>query len=177
MELYLIRHTSVDVPAGYSYGQTDVPLRDSFETEAETVKKGLQLISADKVYTSPLSRCVRLASYCGFEDAWKDDRIKELNFGSWEMKSWDEVSSHPHSEGWFNDWVHVPTPGGDSFTDQYNRVPAVLDEVRKSNNNTVFVFAHGGVLACAQVYAGIYDMNEAFKHLPSYGEIIKLILP
>ena len=40
MELYLIRHTSVDVPAGYSYGQTDVPLRDSFETEAETEKKG-----------------------------------------------------------------------------------------------------------------------------------------
>ena len=28
MEIYLIRHTSVDVPAGYAYGQTDVPLKD-----------------------------------------------------------------------------------------------------------------------------------------------------
>ena len=27
MEIYLIRHTSVDVPAGYAYGQTDVPLK------------------------------------------------------------------------------------------------------------------------------------------------------
>ena len=27
MEIYLVRHTSVDVPAGYAYGQTDVPLR------------------------------------------------------------------------------------------------------------------------------------------------------
>lgn len=103
MDLYLIRHTSVDVPAGYSYGQTDVPLRETFEAEAATVKEELNKIAADKVYTSPLSRCVRLATYCGFEDAWKDDRIKELNFGSWEMKSWDEVSNHPHSEAWFKD--------------------------------------------------------------------------
>lgn len=110
MDLYLIRHTSVDVPAGYSYGQTDVPLRETFEAEAATVKEELNKIAADKVYTSPLSRCVRLATYCGFEDAWKDDRIKELNFGSWEMKSWDEVSNHPHSEAWFKDWIHVPTP-------------------------------------------------------------------
>lgn len=93
MDLYLIRHTSVDVPAGYSYGQTDVPLRETFEAEAATVKEELNKIAADKVYTSPLSRCVRLATYCGFEDAWKDDRIKELNFGSWEMKSWDEVKA------------------------------------------------------------------------------------
>lgn len=41
MEIYLVRHTSVDVPAGYAYGQTDVPLRPSFEDEAEAVKKDL----------------------------------------------------------------------------------------------------------------------------------------
>ena len=41
MEIYLIRHTSVDVPAGYAYGQTDVPLKPTFEEEAEEVKKGL----------------------------------------------------------------------------------------------------------------------------------------
>ena len=39
MEIYLIRHTSVDVPAGYAYGQTDVPLKPTFEEEAEEVKK------------------------------------------------------------------------------------------------------------------------------------------
>ena len=34
MEIILIRHTSVDVPQGVCYGQTDVPLRDTFEQEA-----------------------------------------------------------------------------------------------------------------------------------------------
>lgn len=34
MDIYLVRHTSVDVPKGYTYGHTDVPLRNTFQTEA-----------------------------------------------------------------------------------------------------------------------------------------------
>ena len=93
MEIYLVRHTSVDIPAGYAYGQTDVPLRPSFEDEAEAVKKNLSGHTFDKVWSSPLTRCTRLAAYCGYPDAEKEDRIKEISFGEWEMKSWDELSS------------------------------------------------------------------------------------
>ena len=50
MEIYLIRHTSVDVPASYAYGQTDVPLKPTFEEEAEEVKKGLSDHTFDKVW-------------------------------------------------------------------------------------------------------------------------------
>lgn len=60
MEIYLVRHTSVDIPAGYAYGQTDVPLRPSFEDEAEAVKKNLSGHTFDKVWSSPLTRCTRL---------------------------------------------------------------------------------------------------------------------
>ena len=63
MEIYLVRHTSVDIPAGYAYGQTDVPLRPSFEDEAEAVKKNLSGHTFDKVWSSPLTRCPRLAAY------------------------------------------------------------------------------------------------------------------
>ena len=111
MEIYLIRHTSVDVPAGYAYGQTDVPLKPTFEEEAEEVKKGLSDHTFDKVWTSPLTRCVRLANYCGFPEAEREDRIKEVNFGEWEMKSWNELSSDPRSEAWFKDWDYSGLPG------------------------------------------------------------------
>ena len=53
MEIYLVRHTSVDIPAGYAYGQTDVPLRPSFEDEAEADKKNLSANTFDKVWSSP----------------------------------------------------------------------------------------------------------------------------
>lgn len=42
MKVYLVRHTSVDVAPGTCYGQTDVPLRASFQEEAEACKKALQ---------------------------------------------------------------------------------------------------------------------------------------
>ena len=174
MEIYLIRHTSVDVPAGYAYGQTDVALRPTFEEEAEKVKASLTGLTFDQVWCSPLTRCVRLAHYCGYPDATREDRIKELNFGEWEMKSWEELSSDPRSEVWFNDWINVQTPSGESLMDQYNRVSSFLEELRESGLEKVCLFAHGGVLTCARVYAGEYDIKEAFKNIPSYGEVIKL---
>lgn len=174
MEIYLVRHTSVDVPAGYAYGQTDVPLRPSFEEEAEKVKESLSGLTFDKVWCSPLTRCVRLATFCGYPDATRDDRIKELSFGEWEMKSWEELSADPRSEAWFADWINTRTPEGESLLDQFNRVSSFLDEIRKTDLQNVCLFAHGGVLTCARVYAGLYDIKEAFKNVPSYGEVIKL---
>ena len=91
MKVYLIRHTSVDVPAGTCYGQTDVPLRDSFEEEADAVFNRIEGMKFDKVYTSPLSRCLRLASYCGYTDAKRDHRLKEIDFGKWEMQKFSEI--------------------------------------------------------------------------------------
>lgn len=174
MNIYLIRHTSVDVPAGYAYGQTDVPLRLTFEEEAERVKETISGLTFDKVWCSPLTRCVRLADYCGYPEAIREDRIKELNFGEWEMKSWEELSSDPRSEAWFADWINTQTPEGESLLDQYNRVSSFLDEIRATNLENVCLFAHGGVLTCARVYAGEYDIKDAFKNVPSYGEVIKL---
>ena len=81
MNIYLIRHTSVDVPKGLCYGQSDVPLRPTFEIEAAVTKAKIESIHFDMAYTSPLSRCTRLAQYCGFGDTIRDPRILELNFG------------------------------------------------------------------------------------------------
>ena len=64
MEVILVRHTSVDVPPGTCYGQTDVALRSTFPEEAEAVYRRLAGYAPfDRVYTSPLSRCIHLAEY------------------------------------------------------------------------------------------------------------------
>lgn len=175
MEINWIRHTAVDVPAGYCYGQTDVPLRKTFETEATRVKAGLQGIKPDGVYTSPLSRCTKLAAFCGYPDAVTDDRLKELNFGKWEMKPFSDFTGE-QAEQWFADWIGTPAPEGESLTDQYSRVAAFLDELRRKELEKVFIFTHGGVITCARVYAGEYDMREAFRHIPGYGEIVPMKL-
>ena len=55
MVVYLIRHTSVDVPQGVCYGQTDVPLNPTFEEEAAQTSARLKGLQFDKVYMSPLT--------------------------------------------------------------------------------------------------------------------------
>ena len=175
MEIILIRHTSVDVPRGVCYGQTDVPLRDSFKEEATITAQQLQDDVFDAVFTSPLSRCTRLAEHCGYPDAILDARLKELDFGEWEMKEFDKIDD-PRLQEWYDDYFHVAATGGESFIMQLQRVSEFLDEVSRQKYGRVAVFAHGGVLICAQIYAGTLKMEDAFGALTPYGGIVRLQL-
>lgn len=176
MEIVLIRHTSVDVPQGTCYGQTDVPVKATFKQEAAVTMANLQSFEPfDKVFCSPLTRCVELATFCGYADAQRDDRIKEINFGEWEMKLFDAIND-PRMQEWFDDYLHVAPTGGESFLELYQRVAAFLDELRTKSYQRVAVFAHGGVLLCAQIYAGVVKIEEAFSALTPYGGVITLEL-
>ena len=175
MEIFLIRHTSVDVPQGICYGQTDVPVKPSFREEAEIVKQNLAMHSFDVVYTSPLNRCVKLATYCGYPDAQQDNRLKEMNMGDWEMQMFDEITDLQLQE-WYNDYLNVPTLNGESYQDLLARVSSFLNEVKVSGHKKVAIFAHGGILICSQVYAGVMSPENALQKLPAYGEIIKITI-
>ncbi len=176
MEVILIRHTSVDVPPGMCYGQTDVPLKPTFEAEAAVTAENLKTyLPFDHVYTSPLTRCVRLATYCGYPDAERDKRIMEINFGDWEMKPFEQ-NEDPRLQEWYADYINVAATGGESFAMQYRRVSQFLDELKKKPYTRVAIFAHGGVLICAQLYAGILKAEEAFDALTPYGGIVRINL-
>ncbi|MDR1645196.1 MAG: alpha-ribazole phosphatase [Tannerellaceae bacterium] len=175
MKITLIRHTSVDVAPGICYGQTDVPLCDTFPQEAADVAGRLRGERFDQVYTSPLSRCVRLADYCGYKDAIRDDRLKELHFGQWEMRPFDQIET-PGLHLWQSDYFNVPTPGGESFRMQYERLAAFFDSLKSTNYHHVGIFAHGGILTCARLIAGDVDFEEAFSIIPPYGGFVTIHL-
>lgn len=173
MKITFIRHTSVDVPKGTCYGQTDVPLKDSFPQEATLAKEKYCTKPFQKAYVSPLSRCTKLANFCGYADAIKDERILELNFGDWEMKQFDNITDERIQE-WFKDYIHVAPTNGESFIEQYNRVCSFIEDLKKEKEENVVVFTHGGVIVSAQIYAKKYKMEEAFKGLIPHGEGITL---
>ena len=176
MKVTLIRHTSVDVPQGTCYGHTDVPVKATFPDEAALVKANLEAHTPfDKVYCSPLTRAVKLATYCGYPDAQRDERLKEMNMGDWEMQRYDDITD-PYIQDWYNDYLHLPTPNGESFEMQLRRVSKFLDELRQQSYKNVAIFAHGGVLICAQVYAGIVSFDEAFSIFSPtpYGGIVQI---
>ena len=174
MEVILVRHTSVDVPKGTCYGQSDVPVAATFEQEAEVTKQNLaQYLPFDAVFASPLTRARRLAAYCGYPQPRLDNRLKEMYMGKWEMQSYEEITDS-YKEEWYNDYMHLPTPGGEGFPQVYQRVAAFLDELRQKNYQRVAVFAHGGVLICAGIYGGLFSEADAWDHLVPYGGMEKI---
>lgn len=176
MRIVLVRHTRVDLPRGVCYGWTDVPLAPTFVQEAAATKAALSVYEPfDKAFTSPLTRARRLADYCGHADAEPDNRLKELNMGEWEMQRYDEITD-PYLQCWFDDYLHLPTPGGESFPMQIARVGQFLDEVRSQPYGQVVVFAHAGVLVAASIHAGLYPLEEAWHHITDYGGLLELNL-
>ncbi len=176
MKVVLIRHTHVDVPKGTCYGWTDVPVASTFEQEAITTKKNLEIhLPFDHVYSSPLTRARKLATFCGYPHPETDDRLKEMNMGDWEMQRFDDIEDQG-LQRWYDDFMHVSTTNGEGFPQLYDRVASFLDELKKTNYQNVAVFAHGGVLICAGIYAGLFPAEGCFHHLVDCGglEVIEI---
>jgi len=167
MKLVMVRHTRIAVPPGICYGQTDVPVYETFPEEAAAVREKLAGWVPDRVYTSPLGRCVSLAGFCGYPDAVWDDRLKELHFGEWENHPWDELDMSV----WETDWIGNPPPGGESFVQMYERVSGFLDELKTKSINTALVFTHGGVINCARIYFGQNTFEDVFDRMSEYGQV------
>jgi hypothetical protein len=55
-------------------------------------------------------------------------------------------------------------------------VSASFGRIKEEALYTRAIFAHGGVLICAQLYAGILKAEEAFDALTPYGGIVRINL-
>lgn len=170
MKITLVRHTSVSVETGICYGQSDVDIADSFKTEAELVNIQLQHHCFDSVFSSPLSRCTKLAQYCGFKEPILDSRLMELNFGDWEMKAWNNIND-PQLERWYADWINEKSTNGESFKDQVERVKLFLNEIKETGFQHIVLFTHAGVIRALGVILGQFPIQKAFEFQVEYGQI------
>ena len=169
MELILVRHTKVAVE-GVCYGFSDVDLADTFEEEKDEVLKKVDSTNS-VIFSSPLSRCTKLASHISSKYK-SDERIKELNFGDWEMKKWDDLSD-PEFDVWMNDYINYKCPNGESLLDMKDRVEAFYKGIATGNYDKVILVTHGGVIRLFHhLINGIY-LDEIFNIKIEYGDVIK----
>lgn len=175
MKITLIRHTSVTVEPGICYGQSDVPLAASFSNEAEFIKRKLHQDNFNAIYCSPLSRCLELAKYCGYETPIVDKRLMEINFGDWEMKTWDKISDM-QLQHWYDDWINEKPTNGESFQTLIYRVKEFWDELTCLPHKQVAIFTHAGVIRAIKIINNQLLTKEAFDHNIEYGEICEVNL-
>jgi alpha-ribazole phosphatase/probable phosphoglycerate mutase len=109
--------------------------------------KGIQL---DAVYSSPLSRARRTAQLAtGWEKVQTDDRLIEIDFGSWENKTREEfVAEDPGSWAkWINDPEHNRAGNtGESGGEVIKRLDGFFDEMlTRHTGQTILVVGHNGI--------------------------------
>lgn len=178
-----IRHTSLEVTGTeICYGRTDVNVSETFEEEADAVRQVIEGREYDAVYTSPLQRAHKLARHCGFAPT-PDPRIQERDFGSWEMKTWDEIIptlSLPDGLDYLEYATHLgmaAPPNGETMRTFISRVRDFIEEVRRSSAERIAVFCHGGVINSARFLSGETDIEHLFVYLPHYGSVTTLEYP
>lgn len=177
MEIYLVRHTETTCEKGICYGQSDVDLAEPFESVFENILS--QLPSKAIIFSSPLKRCVTLAKYIQnniktifYEE---DKRLMEMNFGDWEMKSWNSIPQDQLNP-WMEDFVNIKVSNGESFVELHERANNFLSE-KKSNkiNHPVIIVAHAGTIRSFLCHHSSLPFKDAFQNKVDFGEVIKIV--
>ncbi|NJM16011.1 MAG: alpha-ribazole phosphatase [Bacteroidales bacterium] len=132
------------MPKGMCYGQTDVPLAPNFAIEAQEVKKNIQHFRSDLCFSSPLSRCTRLADYClPNKNFMTDPRLMEMHFGDWEGQMWDKLKG-TYVNQWMKNHIELCCPNGESMLQFAERVKDFVNALGPGKR--YLLFTHGGVI-------------------------------
>lgn len=179
MEIYLIRHTEPLIDKDVCYGQTDVPIDKTIFEQTTNDMLSLLPEKADALYSSSLMRCSHLAQYLQtkYKDLVADHNslLKELDFGDWENKKWDDINQIDLQK-WMNDFVNETVPGGESFIDLHHRTKLFLCLLNKSNYTSVIVVTHAGVIrsVCSHIQQTL--LKDAFSITCNYGSVTRFKL-
>lgn len=170
MQIIAIRHTKVDIAENICYGQSDVPLCNTFSKELENVQGLLKQFKISRFYSSPSTRCINLSKALDSEIS-TDKRLLEYNFGEWELKTWDEISTFDLYTHWSSDYINIPAPNGESMIDMIDRVKQFLIEISNYNYKNVGIVTHSGVIRCLYAILEKKPIQNLFNIKVDFGSI------
>lgn len=174
--LTFIRHTRTIAEQGICYGQTDLALAVTYPEEMSGVLTKLAQYHPQLMISSPLQRCTKLASF--LESHYKvpfllDERLKEVSFGEWELKHWNEINQLKLL-AWTSSYEDTPPPGGESFNMLLDRFDPIWKEMWQNDADEIFVIAHDGILRSALVKALKLTSRQVFSFHLSFGSAIRI---
>ena len=171
---YLIRHTTPSIAPRICYGQLDIDVAGSFESEANNVLSWLPPLKL--VLTSPLLRTQRLGEHLAQAHRCElrgDARLMEKHFGKWEGKPWDDIA-RSEIDAWAADVMGYAPPGGESAQQLMQRVGALLREVAQQPQQNIAVIAHGGSIRAMLALIAAVPLENTLKWKIEYGAVISV---
>lgn len=146
----LLRHgLTLENERGAYIGWTDVPL--SKAGKEQLIKNDSRLIDVEVVFSSPLQRCIQTANILfPNKEIIQLETLKELHFGAWEGKTYEQLKENEHYKSWLTDIFSKPIEAGETYEQFGERIgrglQAVKDYAIKKQVNRVAIVTHGGVI-------------------------------
>lgn len=148
LKLILIRHFATAGNRQKKYiGITDEPL-------CEMGKQQLQHIhypQVEAVFASPMLRCIQTAQLIyQDQEPFIYEGLRECDFGDFENKNYQQLSSNPAYQEWIDSHGTIPFPNGECPHHFKARNIKAFDELiavcRKNDYQTIAMVVHGGTI-------------------------------
>ena len=143
MTIYLIRHGKTEANEKHLYcGSTDLPLSDAGRTELQEIQYDIKSVC---FLTSGMKRTNETLQILFGDISYEvDPRFREVDFGIFEMHSYDQLKDTPEYQIWLtgDNEVNIP-PEGESGAQMKQRVLEAFSEIKEDT----CIITHGGVIA------------------------------
>ena len=152
MTILLIRHGKTVANEQHLYcGSTDLSLSDAGREELRG--REVDVPDSCRYYSSGMKRANETLELLFGEVSYeKEHQLREVAFGSFEMKSYDMLKEDPEYLAWItgDNMANTP-PGGESGNAMTARVVAAFEAIAARQENAVIV-THGGVIAAVMAW-------------------------
>lgn len=166
MNIYLIRHGATEANARHLYcGSTDFPLSDDGRKALEKLSyhmENVRFLTSGKKRTEETLHL--LFGDVPFE---VEPRFREVDFGIFEMHSYEELKDTPEYQQWLtgDNEANVP-PRGESGAQMTARVLEALSEIRED----ACILTHGGVIAAIMAHLFPEENKNRYQWQPRPGQ-------
>lgn len=165
MTIYLIRHGKTNANEKRLYcGSTDISLSETGREELEQLHYDIKNV---RFITSGMKRTNEtLQILFGDVPFDTDPRFREVDFGIFEMRSYEELKDTPPYQAWLtgDNEANVP-PHGESGAQMRERVLAAFSEIREDS----CIITHGGVIAAIMEHLFADENKNRYEWQPQPG--------
>ena len=167
MRIWIVRHGETELnKEKRMQGLTDELLDDEGLNQAYKVRKKIENISFDAVYSSHLQRAIMTASIVGNvepDDILVDDRVIEMDFGKYEGKKYSKIGLPMAMYYLFPNTFDAPE-SVETIESIYERTDSFFSELREENYKNVLIATHGTALKV--IFSYLAGSNDKVMRMP-----------
>ena len=177
VNIFVLRHGEIATGDTRRFvGQRDLPLTETGIEQARLWQQELAPIRFNRIFTSDLPRCLETTAIVAETQEARIEEVpafREINLGEWQGIEVDEIRRlYPDQfEQRGRNIANFRPPGGESFSDLYDRVAPVFEDITQGLEGAALIVCHSGVIKVMLCRALDLDVSNVLKLEQTYSAL------